>query len=123
MARLSIAIIFVLSLATHASAESDTPARFRPGFPVLPPAEYDIPYTGRLTVKTLATLEELFKECPSIMKNSLACAKKYSDHCDVFLVDDKIMRAYGWTTKILLRHEIAHCNGWLANHPGALPLF
>src|SRR5262245_11776782 len=26
------------------------------------------------------------------------------------------MRARGWTTELLLRHEIGHCNGWPSDH-------
>jgi hypothetical protein len=29
-----------------------------------------------------------------------------------------IMKARGWTTALLLRHETGHCNGWPSDHPG-----
>ena len=33
------------------------------------------------------------------------------------MVDDDVMRKWGWTTGMLLRHEIGHCNGWPGDHP------
>ena len=40
------------------------------------------------------------------------------DSCRIILIDDAVMKARGWTTELLLRHEIGHCNGWPGNHPG-----
>src|SRR5215510_2543726 len=32
-----------------------------------------------------------------------------------------VMKARGWTTALLLRHETGHCNGWPSDHPGQRP--
>jgi len=34
------------------------------------------------------------------------------------MVKDEVMRSRNWTTGLLLRHEIGHCNGWGADHEG-----
>jgi hypothetical protein len=35
------------------------------------------------------------------------------------LVDDAVMKARGWTTELLLRHD--RCNVWPSDHPGQRP--
>jgi hypothetical protein len=37
--------------------------------------------------------------------------------CHVIMLPDDVIRATGWTTGLLLRHELAHCNGWPGDHP------
>jgi hypothetical protein len=91
--------------------------------PILPPVEYDKPYDGDLTIKMVATLEELRERCGTRIPKMLACAFHNSKSCVIYLVEDSVMRQRGWTTGILLRHETGHCNGWPGDHPGerALP--
>ena len=41
----------------------------------------------------------------------------------MILLADEVVASLGFTTpEFVLRHEIAHCNGWPADHRGALPL-
>jgi hypothetical protein len=97
----------------------------RPQYMVLPPVEYDRPYDGDLTIKMVPTVEQLHAECNSLNPNphTLACAYRRVNSCVIYMVEDAVMRQRGWNTGILLRHEIGHCNGWAADHPGqrALP--
>ena len=88
---------------------------------ILPPPEYDYPYTGKLLLRRVDTLEELFLSCPNLPSYILGCAYKRPDSCVVFMIADPFIKARGWTAKILLRHEIGHCNGWPGDHPGSLP--
>jgi hypothetical protein len=37
--------------------------------------------------------------------------------CDIYIVEDSALKARGWNLAWLLRHELAHCNGW-AGHAG-----
>ena len=39
--------------------------------------------------------------------------------CLIILAPNKDIEAAGWTADIIRRHEMAHCNGWPADHPGA----
>jgi hypothetical protein len=41
--------------------------------------------------------------------------------CHVYIAEDEILKAAGLTYEIAYRHEIGHCNGWPADHPGARP--
>jgi hypothetical protein len=85
-------------------------------FYILPPVEFDHHYEGDLTIMMVNDLGELKAACgihdqPLI----LACAFPRSKACLIILVRDEIMRQRGWNTGLLLRHEIGHCNGWVAH--------
>jgi len=92
---------------------------------ILPPPEYDRPYTGRLTVDTVPTQRALAEICPQAAArapNIIGCAFRSHDgsHCRVVLVAEAVIVALGATRAKILRHEIGHCNGWPGHHPGAL---
>ena len=91
---------------------------------ILPPEEYDHYYEGDLTIKIVDSLEELYILCAVKTQAMLACALPGAKSCIVIMVNDEIMRTKGWTTGILLRHEIGHCNGWSRDnqHVGMRPL-
>jgi hypothetical protein len=92
------------------------------GYVILPPAEYDHDYAGDLTIRIVDTLNELYVLCSQKNSSMLACARRNTQSCLITMVNDKIMRSRGYTTGILLRHEIGHCNGWGADHAGMRPL-
>jgi hypothetical protein len=85
-----------------------------------PPAVYDHAYTGRLAVQqgTMAQIEHYCHTMHGIVSphQALGCAKIGEHRC--FVV---IPRIGGQITASIQaqirRHEIAHCNGWPANHP------
>jgi hypothetical protein len=87
---------------------------------ILPPAEYDHAYEGDLTIKVVATLEELHVLCKEDSPNLLACALlgEQLKSCIIILAEDEIMRKRGWTQGLLFRHEQGHCNGWGGDHAG-----
>jgi len=87
-------------------------------FMILPPPEYDHEYEGDLAIKMVDTLGELYVLCMTRNPYMLACSLQNSRSCLVIMVNDEIMRKRGWTTGLLLRHEIGHCNGWSGDHPG-----
>jgi hypothetical protein len=64
------------------------------------------------------TIEELMILCDVDNPKMLACSIRAYDakSCVVILVEDEVMRKRGWTTGLLLRHEIGHCNGWTQAH-------
>jgi hypothetical protein len=54
---------------------------------------------------------------------TLGCALRYTKggedySCHVFIAEDDILKPTGWNYNLVLRHELGHCLGWPANHPG-----
>ena len=92
-----------------------------------PPLEYDHPYAGNLTIERVADPEALLVQCPTL-KNAVGCAKFPQDRswCKIFIVSDEYINSksipatrtlFGYSYQNFLRHELAHCNGWPADHP------
>jgi hypothetical protein len=93
---------------------------------LVPPAQYDKPYTGRLTVDTVPTQRALAEICPiaaARTPNLIGCAMRAHDgsHCRIVLVAEGVVVALGSSRARIMRHEIAHCNGWPGDHPGGRP--
>jgi hypothetical protein len=91
---------------------------------VLPPAEYDRLFTGKLQ-EIRVPPETMRAICPKTpMPLTLACAYPTRDQseCLIIMVSDEIIRAAGWDPKIVRRHEIGHCNGFPADHRGMRPV-
>jgi hypothetical protein len=89
--------------------------------PVLPPPEYDHPYTGKLTIERTSSQSELRQTCPySPFPFLLGCARRTAEGgCYILMADDEFIAKFGYTTEQVFRHERAHCLGWPAHHPGA----
>jgi hypothetical protein len=88
---------------------------------ILPPPEYDHVYQGDLTIVMVKTVDELLILCNTPhLPNTLACSIRAYDgkSCVIIMVDDDVMRRRAWTTGLLLRHEMGHCNGWTQAHEG-----
>jgi hypothetical protein len=111
--------IGLLTLALAAPAAADpTPLR------LTPPKEYDRPYKGIPTL-VVARSQQLVRElCPAAKFSSqigaLGCPHIIGNKCWVVLAPDADIKA-GFPPELVKRHEIAHCNGWPADHSGALP--
>lgn len=88
--------------------------------PFLPPVAFDFPYPGRLTVTRVGP-EEMRLVCPlpKSGQTTVGCAHVGRGRCEIIALDDQTLKALGWNYDILLRHELARCNGWPADHPGA----
>jgi hypothetical protein len=104
-------------------ARSDRAAAFvkpipTPTYKIFPPAEYDHFYEGDLTIRIVNSLEELHAICQLDNPQLLACSTHNQWSCIIVMVKDEIMRQRSWTTGMLLRHEMGHCNGWGADHAG-----
>jgi len=89
----------------------------------LPPAEYDKPYTGELTIRRLATEQEIHTICPNYGDTShyTACAKhavNSLEKCNIYVVSDLVLKRLSLNYNVALRHELGHCNGWGADHKG-----
>jgi hypothetical protein len=103
--------------------------------PLLPPEEYDYPYTGQLKI-TIHTQDEIRRLCPAYQKTpfsqqwpTIACNHRFgpsdfplpAEECWIKIATPKELRAAGTSWEVTLRHEIAHCNGWPGTHPGSRP--
>jgi hypothetical protein len=79
----------------------------------LPPAEYDHEYKGKLTV-----LKE--DNYVSDVPNAVACSFRTYDSASGETISCLIMLGpETWEDERAMRHEMAHCNGWTGDHPGA----
>ena len=88
---------------------------------VIPPAEYDFPYKGKLTVERTPYQHVVRQNCPySPFPFLLGRAKLFAseDRCYILMMDDEFLNKMNYPPEIVLRHERAHCNSWPAHHPG-----
>jgi len=75
---------------------------------ITPPQRYDYPFTGRVIVK-----KDALEYCP---RGDWACAHVGGDGngiCVVHMWRGLKNKDY----ERLMRHEVAHCNGWATDHP------
>lgn len=88
-----------------------------------PPAAYDHPYTGHMTLfqvpqrQVPSLCKQLFLSNSADIEVTPAqkgCAWHYQDNCLVITIDRPFR---GITPAAVLRHETGHCNGWPADHP------
>ena len=82
-----------------------------PAFAYLdPPARYDHPNKNALVKWT--TREEIYRICSRHGEQPVGCAliAQHGKRCFVLVT-------HTFDDARLLRHEIAHCNGWPADHP------
>lgn len=120
-----MALAIVLALTSAVSAEdlyAQSHRLFGPGQQlgaghVEPPARYMHEYKGNLTVYTVSEGEahrvcsQLFGESPTTFyPNMRGCANGDAQQCTVVVTANK---------PHVFRHEVAHCNGWPADHPNA----
>src|SRR6516164_7236368 len=78
-----------------------------------PPAQYDHPYDGPV-VERVIPVAEVRALCTSqgASPRSVACSWVSDRTCYIVLPSDEQAPVSTYS-----RHESAHCNGWLANHP------
>jgi hypothetical protein len=101
-------------VAVIAAAWSAAQAQFL----YLPPAEYDHPYGGELKIIRVASQIAAKAACPNIPR-VFSCALVAPQKCVIFLLSDEGLKELGFNPEYVLKHEIAHCNGWPGNHRGA----
>ena len=108
MIRFAIAaagIILTATVLPATGARADSPP---------PPPRYDQPYAGKLTITTAAAMADVAKACPAALGTVVACAtwNKPPGTCRIVILTDSGLRAAGFTTRAVMRHELGHCNGW-----------
>ena len=105
---LATAIVPAL-FATSASAQT-----------YIPPPEYDRAYKGHLIISRIDSTPEVGRLCGQT-DPMISCSRPRDNECDIIMATDDVIRTLGYSVDIVLRHEIAHCNGWPKDHPGGLP--
>jgi hypothetical protein len=140
LAASALAIILATAIAAPAVAQTyqvnlpSADGKFivnRAGSFILPPVEYDKPFTGALILRRV-NREQMKIMCPkSMYPLTLGCATLYPPAwglngdkyvCIVIILEDEILNQISpWSYDILWRHEMGHCNGWVG-HTGAQPL-
>jgi hypothetical protein len=84
----------------------------------LPPALYDRPYKGRVSVEVVTDRVALRAACKGVSMTADACVLApfgADGHCRIVVTK----RHAG--NELLMRHEYGHCNGWPSDHPGMRP--
>jgi hypothetical protein len=78
-----------------------------------PPEQYNHPYNGQV-VERVVPAAEARTLCMSMGADLLgvACSWQSNGTCNTILPNDEYA-----PVATFRRHEIAHCNGWPANHP------
>ena len=110
--RYFLARAIVLALfATSASAQT---------YVIVPPPEYDRAYKGHLIISRIDSTPEVGRLCGQT-DPMISCSQPRDNECDIIMATDDVIRTLGYSVDIVLRHEIAHCNGWPKDHPGGLP--
>jgi hypothetical protein len=102
-------------------------SRREPDLRLMPPKQYDHPYSGPgvLLIIPAASQNEVREWCPDAVfpkAGAYGCAQMKGWGCRVVIAPVADMKAVGLTKDMVVRHEVAHCNGWPNHHPGALPV-
>jgi hypothetical protein len=108
-----------LALALAATASNAQPLQ------LMPPHEYDHPYTGANLEMVMARDQAQVRElCPRAVFSdyigALACSMRLDANNCRIIISPAAIKARGLPLDVVLRHETAHCNGWPADHKGAL---
>jgi hypothetical protein len=85
---------------------------------ILPPAEFDKPYKGKLQIVKVDDYAIVHSICQNDYTKSrrvsaFACAIHTARYCLILLGPTV------WDNEEILRHEIGHCNGWPQDHRAA----
>lgn len=109
------AALILLATATTASGDSfrDKDGSYWTGFDI--PARYlDAPYTGELRMHVLPR-KEIHEVCERLTGKAaqFGCADVWPIACDVYVANDMPGKLHDHVVK----HELAHCRGWPADHP------
>src|SRR5262249_46223249 len=93
---------------------------------LIPPAEYDRPYKGALTVHVNQLQQNMLQagQCKLAFPGQFlfACNTIRPGYgCTIWMAPESEIVARGLTWELVMRHEIGHCNGWPADHAGGRP--
>jgi hypothetical protein len=84
-----------------------------------PPEQYNHPYDGPVVERVMSEAD-VKPLCTSMgaSPSGVACSWQSGGTCYIVLPNDYVLpNDQVAPVSIFRRHEIAHCNGWPANHP------
>jgi hypothetical protein len=111
IALVSAIILICLALAARAQ---------QPFVHILPPLEWDKPFTGPLTIDVAKDTKEVQRLCGGLPTPRVACSYSNGKWCRIIKVSDETLRKMGWNPLHIMRHEHAHCWGvWGNDHKGS----
>jgi hypothetical protein len=89
---------------------------------VMPPPEYDHPFPGEVIVVRDPQDYPRFGLCRISHPNPIGCTRSKGKNgvCLIYIADDDTLKRYDMPYDEVLRHEIAHCNGWGGDHAGGI---
>jgi len=64
-------------------------------------------------------LYEVRDACKTPLLPGLGCAHLNDGWCIITLPRTPVLKSAGYTANVVIRHEMAHCNGWPREHPNA----
>jgi hypothetical protein len=73
---------------------------------ILPPAEYDHEYTGKLDIVKVLDGEQVRAMCPDAFRNGgypIACAQVRPNSCTIIITPEGIIKRHGYTLEAVLR--------------------
>jgi hypothetical protein len=82
-----------------------------------PPPQYDKPYEGELEIMYFSDAEYIERIC-NVGPKVYGCAsppRPDRKTCKLFVSSEALAKRQGRDFALMLRHELAHCNGW--KHP------
>jgi hypothetical protein len=87
---------------------------------LMPPPKYDKLYDGELEIRLFSNAADVQQACKNVSdvhSSETGCARFPDDHkrCWLYLAIEDLAKRQGRNYAFLLRHELAHCNGW--KHP------
>jgi hypothetical protein len=115
---LPVCILLAVASAGAALASDIWARTMWPRSMILPPPEFDRPYDGKLIVTRVKTPDEIKAKCPEANYGAgtpLGCARTPPSlaWCEIYLLPDKLIAAYNVDPEHAMRHELAHCSGWI----------
>jgi hypothetical protein len=115
-----VTVLFLATGAAHAAEKRQV--RY---LNILPPVEFDKPYTGELEIVRFATSQEIKAVCKG--SSEYACTGRLANgaRCILFMLLDKQLGDHlrGNAIAFVFRHELGHCNGWPADHKNGRKVF
>ena len=96
---------------------------------LLPPPEFDVPYTGKLTIWRVHSEQEMRAIFEGREPNWIPIARAVginrkapgqpAPECEIYVVADDALKARRVSLSFVLRHELGHCNGDISpDHAG-----
>jgi hypothetical protein len=87
-----------------------------------PPPEFDKPFTGKVTIWQVNSVDDIQTKYCMAANTRAGCSvhpikQPAAPYCLIWILNDAGLKRIGVAKSLVLRHELAHCNGWPKDHP------